>query len=421
MQMNRRTLIAGAGLGVAGGAIAAANGMVDLHLPGGPSERPLTPRFPQKGEMIVQRVRPPLLETPFEVFDQGVITPNDRHFVRWHYSDIPTSIDVASYRVAVHGAVKAPQSLSLGEILKAGEHIEFAAVNQCAGNGRGLFEPRVAGAQWANGAMSNAKWRGVRLRDVLDKAGVGGDAKFVRFKGLDKPLVEGAPHFAKSIPIEVARRDDTILAFAMNGEALPLLNGFPLRLVVPGWFSTYWVKMLSDIEVLTAEDDNFWMAKAYRMPTVPVKPGDKDFPTVPVTTMGPRSFVTSHADETTTPRATTTQIQSGQSAFVDLQGIAFGGDCGVGKVEVQTYHRGSPSGVAGPIVPWRNASVAKLAPAEGGLGFRRWTCRIAVMSWDVIIDVRCTNANGVIQPDAPAWNPSGYARNGVERITLRVS
>jgi DMSO/TMAO reductase YedYZ molybdopterin-dependent catalytic subunit len=409
MQMNRRTLIAGAGLGVAGGAIAAANGIVDLHLPGGPSERPLTPRFPQKGEMIVQRIRPPLLETPFEVFDSGVITPNDRHFVRWHYSDIPTSIDVASYRVAVHGAVKAPQSLSLAEVLKAGEHIEWAAVNQCAGNGRGLFEPRVAGAQWANGAMSNAKWRGVRLRDVLDKAGVGGDAKLVRFKGLDKPLVDGAPHFAKSIPIDIARRDDTILAFAMNGEALPLLNGFPLRLVVPGWFSTYWVKMLSDIEVLTTEDDNFWMAKAYRMPTVPVKPGDKDFLTVPVTTMGPRSFVTSHADGATfDPRKP-----------VELSGIAFGGESGVSKVELRLDcldHFG-PEGNTAPPCP---GGAVQLGPEEGPHGFRRWTHRVEYALFkSLVVQTRCTNANGVAQPDAQAWNPSGYARNVVERIALR--
>jgi DMSO/TMAO reductase YedYZ molybdopterin-dependent catalytic subunit len=393
MQMNRRALIAGAGLGVAGGAFAAANGLVDLHLPGGPSERPLTPRFPQKGEMIVQRIRPPLLETPFEVFDSGVITPNDRHFVRWHYSDIPTSIDVASYRIAVHGAIKAPQSLSLGELLKLGEHIEFAAVNQCAGNGRGLFEPRVAGAQWANGAMSNAKWRGVRLRDVLDKAGIGGDAKFVRFKGLDKPLVEAAPHFAKSIPIDIARRDDTILAFAMNGEALPLLNGFPLRLVVPGWFSTYWVKMLSDIEVLAGEDDNFWMAKAYRMPTVPVIPGDKDFPTVPVTAMGPRSFVT--ADVTT----------NADGGPYKLRGIAMGGDAGVAKVEIL---------LRGKVLQ------AELDPDQGGYGFRLWSIVIPEDRGVISARIRCTNTKGLSQPLQQAWNPSGYARNLAEEHVLSV-
>ncbi len=397
MDFNRRTLVAGAGLGIAGRALAAAKRTVDLGLPGGPNTRSLDPRFPQKGDMIVQRLRPPLLETPFEVFDNGVFTPNDRHFVRWHYSDIPTSIDVAGYRVAIHGAVKAPQSLSLGEVLKAGDHVECAAVNQCAGNGRGLFEPRVAGAQWANGAMSNAKWRGVRLRDLLDKAGVGAGAKFVRVKGLDNPLVDAAPHFAKSIPIDVARSDKTIVAFAMNGQAMPLLNGFPLRLIIPGWFSTYWVKMLSDIEVLTVPDDNFWMATAYRMPTVAVKPGDKGFPTVPLTTMLPRSFITSHVDGTT--------VKSGER--LTIRGIAMGGDAGVAKVEIVGRDR---------------SVLALLEKDEGSFSFRRWSATVFAGRESIIsLGTRCTNTSGVTQPDVQPWNPSGYARNVVECIALRVA
>ncbi len=395
MTFTRRTLIATAGAGVTSAAAVAVADSVDLRLPGGPSLRPLTPRFPQKGEMIVQRVRPPLLETPFAVFDQDVITPNDRHFVRWHWP-VPTEIDVERYRVAVHGAVTAPAALSLKEIVRAGAHQEFAAINQCAGNGRGLFEPRVAGAQWANGAMSNAKWRGVRLKDVLAKAGLKPDAKFVRFKGLDAPLTDGAPHFMKSLPIEKALADDTILAFAMNGEALPLLNGFPLRLVVPGWFSTHWVKMLSDIEVLSAEDDNFWMAKAYRMPSVPVKPGDKDFPTVPVAAMVPRSFVTSHVDG----------ARVGAGEALRLRGIAMGGDCGVERVVV---------------IEGTTAHPATLEPEDGAYGFRRWTVSLPPLPpGEHRIGVRATNTKAVAQPDVQAWNPSGYARNTVETITLRV-
>ena len=383
-RFTRRSLIAGAiGLPVA------AQALVDLKLPGGPSARPLVPRFPQKGEMIVQRVRPPLLETPFDVFREGTITPNDRHFVRWHY-DVPTAIDVTRFRLAVRGAVKTPLSLALAEVVHGGEQVEFVAVNQCAGNSRGLVEPRVIGAQWANGAMSNAKWRGVRLRDLLDKAGAGADAKFVRFKGLEAPLVEGAPHFMKSIPIDVARRDDTIVAFAMNDAALPLLNGFPLRLVVPGWFSTYWVKMLTDIEVLTAEDDNFWMAKAYRWPTVPVKPGDKDFPTVPVSAMPPRSFITSHADG----------APLGNGA---VSGLAMGGDCGVERVVVIA------NGTAHP---------ATLEPEDGPYGFRRWRVQLPPLTGPVTLAVRATNTKGANQPDAAIWNPSGYARNAVERIMV---
>lgn len=391
--LTRRRLIAGAGAAVAGTAFAGP--LADLHLPGGPSRRPMTPRFPQKGDMIVQRVRPPLLETPFAVFDQGVFTPNDRFFVRWH-DMFPTDIDVTRHRLAIRGAVRAAQSLTLGDVLKAGEHVEIAAVNQCAGNGRGLSEPRVPGAQWANGAMGNALWRGVRLRDLLDKAGIAAGATFVRFSGLDTPAVEGGPHYAKSLPIAMARDPDVLVAFAMNGTALPLLNGFPIRLVVPGWYSTYWVKMLSDIEVLTAADDNFWMAKAYRMPTVAVKPGDKDFPTAPIGAMVPRAFVTSHADGARIAPATP----------FELRGIAMGGDAAVAKVEV---------------VVDGSRREAVLDRDQGSFGFRRWSLPIAGAGRDLRISVRCTNARGVTQPDVQSWNPGGFARGGVETTMLRIA
>ncbi len=401
MDFDRRTLIAGAGLGLAGGAIAA-NGLVDLGLPGGPSLRPLSPRFPQKGAMIVQRLRPPLLETPFEVFDSGVITPNDRFFVRWSGGDMPTSIDADAFRLTLRGAVKSPRQLTLAEVARAGETVEVAAVNQCAGNSRGFSEPRVGGAQWGHGAMGNAVWRGVRLRDLLDKAGIGGDAKRVRFAGLDKPPIEGAPQKIKSIPIDLARSDDVIVAWAMNGEALPLLNGYPLRLVVPGWFATYWIKMLSDIEVLsTDEDDSYFMAKTYRMPAVPVQPGDKDFPTVPITTMGPRSWVTSHVMRDPISAA----------APVSLRGLAMGGNAGVAHVDVLIGNLGAPPKIVR----------AGLEGADDTYGFRRWSATLPPQPAGLVsLGTRCTNKTGQSQPLAQAWNPSGYARTTVERLRLLV-
>ena len=360
--------------------------------------------------MIVQRQRPPLLETPFKVFDQGVITPNDRFFVRWSGGEMPTSIDPETFRLALRGAVKGPQQMTLAEIARAGETVEVTAVNQCAGNSRGFSQPRVSGAQWGHGAMGNAVWRGVRLKDVLDRAGVGGDAKRVRFAGLDKPLAPGAPQKIKSLPIDIARRDDVIIAWGMNGEMLPLLNGYPLRLVVPGWFATYWIKMLSDIEVLsTDEDDSYFIAKSYRMPAVPVQPGDKDFPTVPITTMGPRSFVTSHIEG---------QMVAGGSTL-RVSGIAFGGDCDVAKVDFCATTYGGPSGVARPVYDrWISA---KLQPGDGSFGFRRWSAEVRMPWFGASLGSRCWNTNGVPQPDSQPWNPSGYARNVVERMTLVAS
>ena len=249
-EFTRRSLLAQAG--IAGFALSSipslAEEMVKLPLPSEPRERPITHDFPQKGSMILQRARPPLLETPMEVFDRGVFTPNDQFYVRWHWAVIPNSVDVNTFRLSVRGHVNQVLSLSIQDILRM-PRADLAAVNQCSGNSRGFFLPRVAGAQWGNGAMGNAKWTGVPLKDVLDRAGVKPGAVRVRFNGLDQAVVPDAPDFEKSLDIDHARDAEVMIAFAMNDEALPLLNGFPLRLIVPGWYSTYWVKMLSDIEV----------------------------------------------------------------------------------------------------------------------------------------------------------------------------
>jgi DMSO/TMAO reductase YedYZ molybdopterin-dependent catalytic subunit len=398
-ELTRRALIAGAG----GAALAApvlgqklAEHLIDLGLPGGPSLRPLTPAFPGKGEMIVQRIRPPLLEAPMSVFREGVITPNDRMFVRWNW-DMPTSVKAADHRVAVGGAVKQAVSLSLDEIASAGEHVSVVAINQCAGNGRGLSEPRVTGTQWGNGAMGCAKWTGVRLKDVLAKAGLAANAARVRFAGLDVPLTDGAPQFIKSIPMDIAMRDDVLVAWGMNDEPLPLLHGFPLRIVVPGWFSTYWVKMLATIEVLTGEDESYYVAKSYRVPATPITPGEKDFETVAITAMPPRAFITSHADGDVVARGKP----------LVLEGIAMGGDAALARVDLV--------GESGLEIP------CTLGPDEGPFAFRRWQVTIPEVTGNLAqIGVRAANINGAVQPESLAWNPSGYARNVIERISLRA-
>ena len=195
-------------------------------------------RLPQKSEMILQRERPPLLETPFEVFDKGVFTPNDQFFVRWHLPVIPTSIDVDTFRLRVDGHVRTPAEFTLKEILHQ-QQVELAAVNQCSGNSRGFSSPRVPGGQWGNGAMGNALWTGVTLKSILDRAGVLPGAVQVRFGGLDTGEVPETPVFRKSLTIDHAMDGEVMVAYGMNGAQLPLLNGFPLRLIVPGWYSTY--------------------------------------------------------------------------------------------------------------------------------------------------------------------------------------
>ena len=400
--LTRRRLLGQAGIASLAVAAGPAWGQtIDLGLPGGPGDRPLTTAFPQKGSMILQRTRPPLLETPFEVYDSGVFTPNDRFYVRWHWAVIPTEIDTDKYRLAVHGDVEKPLSLSLKEIMNLPQ-VEIAAVNQCSGNSRGFFQPRVAGGEWGNGAMGNALWTGVRLKDVLDRAGVKAGAVQVRFNGLDEPVVSDGPDFMKSLAIDHARDGEVMIAYAMNGQPLPLLNGFPLRLVVPGWYATYWVKMLSDIEVLSQPDTNFWMKTAYTIPDTPhadMKPGQAGVTMVPINKMVPRSFITNL-------RAGAT-IHAGAATLV--RGIAFGGDAAITRVDFS-----SDGGKS-----WHPATLGK---DEGKYSFRRWEANFtAPANGSYTLMVRCTNADGVAQPDQPNWNPAGFMRNSIEATPVTAA
>jgi DMSO/TMAO reductase YedYZ molybdopterin-dependent catalytic subunit len=345
--------------------------------------------------MILQRTSPPWLETPFEAFDKGVFTPNDRHYVSWHWATFPSEIDVSTFRLAVRGHVGQTLALSLDDLLHGMPRVELAAVSQCAGNSRIYMQPRVPGAQWANGSMSNALWEGVRLKDVLDRAGVKAGAVQVRFGGLDEPIIPEAPKFLKSLDIDHARDGEVLIAFAMNGEQLPLLNGFPLKLVVPGWSAVYWVKMLSDIEVLDQPDTNYWTSTGYRVPDMPnatMTPGQKGVKLVPVTRMPPRSFLTNiRAGET---------LHAG--APTEARGIAFGGDCGVARVDLS-------------IDGGKSWPPTELGKDEGKYGFRRWHALFTLPArGDHSLMVRCTNSNGVTQPAAPVWNPAGYLNNTIE-------
>lgn len=371
---------------------ALADELVKLPLPSDPRGRPMTHDFPQKQSMILQRTRPPLLETPMEVFDRGVFTPNNQFYVRWHWAVIPT-VDANTFRLSVRGHVN--QALKLGiDDLRKMPQVELAAVNQCSGNSRGFFLPRVAGAQWAHGAMGNARWTGVRLKDVLDRAGVKAGAVQVRFNGLDEPVVPDAPDFKKSIDIDHARDGEVMIAFAMNGEQLPFLNGFPMRLIVPGWYSTYWVKMLSDIEVLDKPDDGFWMVSAYTIPDTPhasIAPGQTGVKMVPINRMVPRSFFTNVAEGSSFPARTPFPVR----------GIAFGGDRGVAKVELS-----SDGGKS-----WQPTM---LGEDYGKYSFRQWETKLALAEGNHALMVRCTNLAGDVQPSSANWNPSGFMRNVIE-------
>jgi sulfite dehydrogenase (cytochrome) subunit A len=387
----------GLGIGALLGARHAAVLAADSYtLPFANGERALV-QYPQKRPLILQTSRPPQLETPFAVFDESVLTPNDAFFVRYHLAGIPTKIDPEAFRITVKGKVNTPLALSLADLRKL-EPIEYVAVNQCSGNGRAFFAPRVAGGQLGNGAMGNAKWRGVALKTVLDMAGIQAGAKQVRFDGLDGPVLPVTPDFAKALDVDHAADGEVMLAYSMNDADLPLLNGYPVRLVVPGYFGTYWVKHLNEITVLDAVLDNFWMTTAYRIPDNPcacVPAGTAAKKTVPVARFPVRSFITNVQDGAT--------VKSDRPLLV--RGIAFDGGYGIREVSLSLD--GGQS--------WRQAT---LGTDLGKYSFRQWQTTVSLARGARTLQVRAVNAIGQSQPLEALWNPPGYMRNVVE--TTRV-
>jgi len=372
-----------------------------IDLPFANGQRPLT-AFPQKRPLILLTTRPPQLETPFSVFNEGLLTPNDAFFVRYHLSHVPTSIDPDQFNLFVNGSVHSPLRLSLNDLKTQFKAVEIIAVNQCSGNGRGYFNPRVAGGQMSNGAMGNARWTGVRLKDVLDKAGLSADAKQVTFNGLDAPVTEKTPDFIKSLETDHALDSDTILAFQMNGESLPMLNGFPLRLVVPGHYGTYWVKHLNEIKVVTEPFKGFWMESAYRIPDnacACIEPGTTTAKTRPIARYNVRSFITSLSNSA--------KVELNRP--IKVRGIAFDG--GYGITQVLFSEDGGRN--------WRETS---LGQDLGKYSFREWTIPFTPRRAGVYeLKVKATNRIVQSQPLDPLWNPAGYMRNVVETITVSVA
>ena len=364
----------------------------------GDADAPL--RFPGKVPMRALNDSPPCLETPWRYYRYD-LTPNDAFYVRWHLQFIPTTVDLRTWRLKVGGHVERPLELSMDDLRRM-PACSVVAVNQCSGNSRGLFDPHMPGAQWGNGAMGNARWTGVPLCDLLRRAGLKGGAVDVSFGGLDRGGFASVPDFVKSLEVRRALDPDVLVAYEMNGEPLPMLNGFPARLVVPGWYATYWVKALTDIAVLSQSFDGYWMSKAYRIPA----PGSTDAPgrlaerTVPINRMNVRSFFVTPPPET--------RLVRGQSH--QLEGIAFDGGDGIRQAEVS-----SDGGST-----WQEA---ELGQDLGRFSFRRWR-----LSWRPSaagphrLLVRATNGAGQTQP-LPAeagWNRSGYMRNVTEELSLDV-
>jgi DMSO/TMAO reductase YedYZ molybdopterin-dependent catalytic subunit len=364
--------------------------------------------YPQKLPLLRITDRGIQLETPRPYF-LNPFTPNAAFYVRYHLELIPNAVDLSTWRLGLEGNVERPLRLSFDALVKNFKAASVAAVNQCSGNSRSRFQPRVPGAQWGNGAMGNALWTGVRLRDLLAAARIKPGTMQLQFQGLDRgpgPEGKGADVVMKSLDLADPALDEAVVAYLMNGEPLPMLNGFPVRLVVPGKFGVYWTKHLTWIRALTRDDASYWMASAYRIPdtprgnTTPAEAAAGTLKTVPIghVRMPVRSFIV---------------VPDGSSKLppglpVRAQGVAFSGEGPVTKVEFSEDDGGS----------WVEATLgADLGPYSFRAWEHTWTPARAGRH---MIAVRATDAKGNVQPDAPVWNPGGYLWNRVERQELIV-
>jgi DMSO/TMAO reductase YedYZ molybdopterin-dependent catalytic subunit len=371
------------------------------EIPDGALAEQILYALPGKVPLIKKTYRPPNFETPVEYF-RTPITPNKAFFVRYHLAGIP-QVSAKNWVLSIGGdAAERELKFTLAQLKKDFKPAQITAVNQCSGNRRGLFEPHVTGVEWGVGAMGNAVWRGVRLKDVLAKAGIKAGALEVVLDGADHPPLDKTPDFVKSLPLEVAMGEDVLIAFEMNGEPLPHWNGFPARLVVPGWTGTYWIKQLVSIRVVSQPEKNFWMSTAYRLPRgkfkTPTFSSQLYAPNEPITTMVVNSLVTS--------------LKSGQQIArgkpVEVKGIAFDGGAGIDRVEVSTDYGAS----------WTRASLGK---DLGRYSFREFAHSVPTKErGSMVVMARATSRSGETQVDELVFNPAGYHHNVIQRVYVEV-
>lgn len=350
--------------------------------------------IPGKRSLILHNDRPEDLETPASYFDSW-LTPNDAFFVRQH---LPRpKVEESTYRLALTGKVSKELQLTTADLLKLSQHTVPATL-ECTGNARGFFRPRVPGIQWMRGAIGNAEWTGPRLSDVLKLAGADLNAAYVTVNGADAGPAK-TPDFIRSFPMKKALHPATLLALKMNREPIPDIHGFPVRLVVPGWDGTSWVKWVISLSVADAPNNGFFMNPAYRFPKHPLAPGTPVDPAdlQVIEGMPVKSFIMSPSDG-----------QRIKLAPTSLSGIAWAGEERIVRVEIST-----DSGRH-----WRDA---QLSQQDLPFAWRLWTFHWAPPEegYYTVLS-RATDSAGRMQPMAATWNPSGYLYNAIDRIGVTV-
>ncbi len=367
-------------------------GATGLLIPSATSSRADEPK-------LIVRNRTPLdAETPVAVFEEE-ITPNRLFFVRSHFGPPAVGL-VERWTVAVEGGVARPLALGLEDLSRFAQ-VTIPAVLQCSGNGRSFFTPTVPGVGWGKGAVGNAEWSGVRLAEVLERAGVQPGMGHVHLHGADGPPMPKTPAYLRSIPLDRATAASTLLVTRMNGEPLPILHGGPVRLAVPGWAGNHWIKWLKRLVVAKDEAPGPYQRTSYKMPTKPLPPGVEPKPeeTAPVTVMNVKSLIALPADGGVV------------DSPADIQGVAWtGGDAVVTKVELKLSWPGGGMG-------WVDAEFD--GPARP-YAWRVWRTAFATGPGQLTVRVRATDSTGATQPESSPWNKSGYLWNGYDRVDFRT-
>ena len=392
MIVSRRTLLRTLLQGLGVGLLASSGSVAFQAAQGEASGR-------ASGPLIARVTRPFDAETPVREFTSW-LTPNERFFVRSHFGPPGAeTVRADSWRLTVKGLVKGGLSLSLQDLRRL-EEVTLTAVLQCSGNGRAHHRPKVPGVQWERGAVGNAQWTGVRLRDVLQMAGLKPQGLHVEFQGADRPALATVPLFTRSIPLAKALHPDTLLAYEMNGRPLPLLHGAPLRVITPGWMAESCMKWLTEITVRAEESPGYYMQQAYRMPDTSIQLGSglPGTAMVPVERMLVKSLIAAPAEGDT--------VRMGP---VTIQGVAWAGEAPVVVVEVSCDDG-------------RTWEQARLIGEEQSYAWRQWQFLWqARKAGPTAILCRATDAHGEQQPATSAWNPGGFLWNGWDRLSVTVA
>lgn len=346
------------------------------------------PTTAQSDSLIVLAEKPMVAETPLAIQDDQV-TPNPRFFIRNHFG-IP-ALDAGAWRLSISGTVNQPRSLGLADLRNLPAR-QIQVTMECAGNGRSFFPPPTEGNQFGYGAVSTAAWTGVSLSDVLGPNPFKPGTVEIMFQGADQGFeknVGAEIFFQRSLPVDIALHPDTILAYEMNGQPLPVDHGFPVRLLVPGWYGVASVKWLTDIRALDQPFQGYFQVRRYVYPS--------DNGPIPLRERRVRAVITQPTSDAT--------LTTGP---VEVRGVAWSGGQPIRRVELSTDNG----------VTW---SEVDLEPSESPYSWQRWhAVWQAGQPGHYTLKARATDSSGAVQPETAAWNLLGYGNNGIQALPVEV-